>query len=95
MPGSTIPTTVLLHGARASFPRLQHGWVDAGYRGAFLDWAHEAAGIARQVVQRRDGGGRRRWLPPGAEPPVVPRFAVVPRRWVVSVRLPGWVVSVA
>ena len=26
----------------------------------------------------------RRWLPPGVEPPVVPRFAVVPRRWVVE-----------
>ena len=33
---------------------------------------------------RADGGRRRRWLPPGLEPPVVPRFAVVPRRWVVE-----------
>jgi putative transposase len=30
------------------------------------------------------GGRRRRWLPPGAEPPVVPWFAVLPRRWVVE-----------
>jgi putative transposase len=37
-----------------------------------------------QVVQRRDGGRQRRWLPAGAEPPVVPRFAVAPRRWVVA-----------
>jgi putative transposase len=36
------------------------------------------------VVARADGGHRRRWLPPGLEPPVVPRFAVVPRRWVVE-----------
>jgi putative transposase len=36
------------------------------------------------VVARADGGRRRRWLPPGVEPPVVPRFAVVPRRWVVE-----------
>jgi Transposase DDE domain len=36
------------------------------------------------VVVRADGGRRRRWLPPGLEPPVVPRFAVVPRRWVVE-----------
>ena len=75
---------MLLHDARSAFPRLRHGWVDACYRGAFLEWAREAAGITLQVVQRRDGGTRRRWLPAGAEPPVVPRFAVAPRRWVVE-----------
>ena len=36
------------------------------------------------MVARADGGRRRRWLPPGAEPPAVPAFAVVPRRWVVE-----------
>jgi transposase len=75
---------LLLDDARASFPRLRYGWVDAGYRGPFLTWAREVAGVHLQVVQRRDGGRRRRWLPAGAEPPVVPRFAVVPRRWVVE-----------
>jgi hypothetical protein len=40
--------------------------------------------IALQVAQRADGGHRRRWLPAGAEPPMVPRLAVVPRRWVVE-----------
>jgi putative transposase len=46
-------------------------------------------GITLEVAQRADGGRRRRWLPAGAEPPVVPRFAVVPRRWVVE-RTFGW-----
>ena len=75
---------LLLHNVRSVFPRLRYGWVDAGYRGAFLAWAREVAGVELQVVRRRDGGTGRRWLPPGAEPPVVPRFAVAPRRWVVE-----------
>jgi len=40
-------------------------------------------GISLQGAQRADGGRHRR-LPAGAEPPVVPAFAVVPRRWVVA-----------
>jgi putative transposase len=36
------------------------------------------------VVSRSDGGRKPRWLPPGATPPIVSRFAVVPRRWVVE-----------
>jgi putative transposase len=82
--GDRDGAAMLLHEARAAFPRLRYGWVDAGYRGPFLEWAREVAGITLQVVQRRDGGRRRRWLPPGAEPPEVPRFAVAPRRWVVE-----------
>jgi putative transposase len=69
---------------RRRFPRLRHGWADGGYRGPFLDWAAKRRGIAFQVVQRQDGGRRRRWLPPGATPPIVSPFAVVPRRWVVE-----------
>ena len=75
---------------RRRFPRLRHGWADGGYRGPFLDWAQRRRGIAFQVVQRADGGRKRRWLPPGATPPIVSPFAVVPRRWVVERTLPGW-----
>jgi putative transposase len=71
------------------FPRLRHGWVDQGYRGQFLGWVRQTFGLTLQVVVRRDGGRRARWLPPGAEPPQVPAFAVVPRRWVVE-RTFGW-----
>jgi putative transposase len=69
---------------RRHVPRLRYGWVDSGYRGGFLAWALARSKIAFEVVARADGGRRRRWLPPGVEPPVVPRFAVVPRRWVVE-----------
>jgi putative transposase len=69
---------------RRRFPRLRHGWVDGGYRGPFLDWAHQRRGISFQVVSRSDGGRKPRWLPPGATPPIVSPFAVVPRRWVVE-----------
>jgi putative transposase len=74
---------------RRRFPRLRHGWVDQGYRGEFLAWVQATMGITLAVVRRADGGRRRRWLPPGAEPPLVPAFAVVPRRWVVE-RTFGW-----
>jgi transposase len=69
---------------RRRFPGLRHGWADGGDRGPFVDWARQHRGIAFQVVSRSDGGRRRRWLPPGATPPIVSAFAVVPRRWVVE-----------
>ncbi len=71
------------------FPRLRYGWVDQGYRGEFLGWVRQTFGVRLQMVARRDGGRRGRWLPPGAEPPVIAAFAVVPRRWVVE-RTFGW-----
>jgi transposase len=82
--GDRDGAVVLLDGIRTQFPRLSYGWADQGYRGAFLDWARQAAGITVEVVVRSDGGMRRSWAPAGAPPRVVPRFAVVPRRWVVE-----------
>jgi putative transposase len=82
--GDRDGAAVLLDGIRAEFPRLAFGWADQGYRGPFLDWARQVAGVALQVVVRRDGGMRRSWAPAGAPPRAVPRFAVVPRRWVVE-----------
>jgi putative transposase len=67
-----------------ALPRLRHGWVDQGYRGAFLNWVQASFGLRLEVVRRADGGRQGRWLAPGAPAPVVPRFAVVPRRWVVE-----------
>ena len=66
------------------FPRLRYGWVDQAYRGQFLAQVQQAFGVRLQVVVRADGGRRARWLPPGVEPPPVPAFQVVPRRWVVE-----------
>jgi transposase len=68
---------------------VRHGWADQAYRGEFLDQVKQTFGITVAVVARADGGHRRRWLPPGVEPPVVPAFQVVPRRWVVE-RTFGW-----
>ena len=71
------------------FPRVRHGWVDQGYRGEFLEWVKQRFDVTLEVAVRRDGGRRGRWLPPDAQPPAVPAFAVVPRRWVVE-RTFGW-----
>jgi hypothetical protein len=46
-------------------PRLRHGWVDAGYRGALVGWVEASFGVRVEVTGRRDGGRARRWLPPG------------------------------
>jgi hypothetical protein len=35
--GDRDGAAMLLHDARGIFPRLRFGWVDGGYRGAFLD----------------------------------------------------------
>jgi putative transposase len=70
-------------------PRVRHGWVDQGYRGEFLTQVKQRFGVSLEVVARRDGGRRPRWVPPGAQPPAVPAFVVVPRRWVVE-RTFGW-----
>jgi putative transposase len=79
-----VGATLLLHDIGQDFPRLGHCWADQGYRGPFLEWARRVAGITVQVVARRDGGMRGTWAPVGAPPRIVPRFAVVPRRWVVE-----------
>ncbi|MFI8308777.1 transposase [Streptomyces sp. NPDC085927] len=78
--------------AADAFPRLRHVWADQGYRGTgFHAWVLEATGITVETVQRRDGGFRSTWARVGVPPPAVPRFAVVPRRWVVE-RTLAWLV---
>src|SRR6266545_2934975 len=73
-------------------PSCLGGWTAAGSRGCGM------AGWTRATVGRSWSGCRPRWgspwrwrsgLPAGAEPPEVPAFAVVPRRWVVE-RNFGW-----
>ena len=74
---------------RRRFPRLRHGWAAQGYRpglpprataqgyrGPLVGWVKQRFGIALEVVQRRDGGRRARWLPPGS-----PRRWWLPLRW--------------
>ncbi len=61
---------MLLDGFAEAFPRLSHLWADAGYRGtAPREWLTEGLGLTLEIVQRRR---RWRWVPPGAEPPLLP-----------------------
>jgi putative transposase len=70
-----------------AFPRLQQVWADTAYHDRFVAWVREMLGWRVQVVKRP---ARWRWMPPGQEPPDVPRgFQVLPRRWVVE-RTFGW-----
>lgn len=70
------------------YPRLSLIWADAGYRGAVREWAQEQLGLIIEIVNRPR---RWFWVPPGAEPPAIPRgFQVLPRRWVVE-RTFAWI----
>ena len=63
------------------FPRLQHVWADMGYRGKVVEWIKQHLGWSVEIVKQP-----RRWfrVPEGVEPPFVPAFVVLPRRWVVE-----------
>jgi putative transposase len=72
----------LLAAAYESCERLQHIWADMAYRGQRLrTWIEDACGWSLEIVQRPGGWG---WYPMGVEPPPVPAFTVLPRRWVVE-----------
>ena len=67
------------------FPRLQHLWVDAAYRGQFVDWVKDTLGWSVEVVKHWWTGVSKVWVAPGQEPPEKPTgFHVLPRRWVVE-----------
>jgi transposase len=69
----------------ADLPRLRHLWVDAGYRGRFVDWVQTTLAWSVEVVQHWWTGVRAVWVAEGAEPPTIPTgFQVLPRRWVVE-----------
>lgn len=72
---------LLLEGLAKAFPRLQHVWADMGYRGRAVEWIKQHLGWTVEIVKQP-----RRWfrVPEGVEPPFVPAFVVLPRRWVVE-----------
>ena len=71
----------LLETAAARFAKLKHLWADAGYRGRLVAWIKERLGWSVEVVLPP-----RRWVrcPEGVEPPPMPTFTVLKRRWVVE-----------
>ena len=73
----------------AAFPRLEHLWADAGYRGRELrEWITERLGLSLEIVQRKS---RWVWVPKDVEPEPIPAgFEVIKRRWVVE-RTFAWI----
>jgi putative transposase len=70
----------LLAAAPEMGDRLQHIWADMAYRGQRLrTWVEEACGWTLEIVQRPRRWGR---YPMDVEPPPMPAFTVLPRRWV-------------
>ena len=72
--------------ASRELPTVRHVWVDMGYRGGFIDWVKEEKQWTVEVVKRPS-----RWVrcPVEQEPPPLPAFTVLPRRWGVE-RSFGW-----
>jgi putative transposase len=68
--------------------RLQHIWADMAYRGQRLrTWVEEECGWTLEIVERPRRWGR---YPIDVEPPPIPAFTVLPRRWVVE-RTIAWI----
>src|ERR671925_1647310 len=80
--------TWLLAAAGGTGERLQPVRADVAYRGQRLRaGVEDACGWTLAIVGRPRRWG---WYPIGVEPPPVPAFTVLPRRWVVE-RTIAWV----
>jgi putative transposase len=78
----------LLAAAYDGGERLQHIWADMAYRGQRLrPWVEDECGGILAIVQRPRRWG---WYPIDVEPPPIPAFTVLPRRWVVE-RTRAWI----
>ena len=78
----------LLAAAYETCERLRHVWADMAYRGQRLrTWVEQACGWTLEIVERPRRWG---WYPIGVEPPPLPAFTVLPRRWVVE-RTIAWI----
>lgn len=73
--------SVVLAGARDTFPRMAHIWLDQGYTGSGRTWIERELSWEAEIVKRPPTWY---WCAPGEEPPPRPRFSVLPRRWVVE-----------
>jgi putative transposase len=78
----------LLAAAFATFTQLQRIWADMAYRSHALRlWLATAWGGGLEIVQRPRRWGR---YPIDVQPPPMPAFTVLPRRWVVE-RTLAWI----
>lgn len=78
---------LLLEPVKQMFGRLSHVWADMGYRGEVVEWIENQLGWTVEIVKRPSKWGR---YPIDVEPPPMPRFTVLPRRWVVE-RTFAWI----
>jgi putative transposase len=68
--------------------RLKLIWADMGYRGERLKiWIEQVCQWKLEIVKRPRRWG---WYPEDVEPPPMPAFTVLPRRWVVE-RTFAWI----
>lgn len=72
---------LLLEKLAGAFPRLQHIWADMGYRGGAVEWIKARLGWTVEIVKRPSKWGR---YPIDVEPPLMPKWTTLPRRWVVE-----------
>jgi putative transposase len=79
---------LVLAGAYLLCARLKLVWADMGYRGERLKaWIEQECGWKMEIVKHPRRWGR---YPIDVEPPPMPSFTVLPRRWVVE-RSIAWV----
>jgi transposase len=72
----------LLAAAYETFDRLQCIWAEMAYRGLQLrTWLEQECGWFLDIAQRPRRWG---WYPSDVEPPPMPAFTVLPRRWIVE-----------
>jgi transposase len=68
--------------------RLKKVWADMAYRGARLrQWIAENTNWELEIVEKPRRWG---WYPENVEPPPMPRFTVLKRRWVIE-RTFAWI----
>jgi len=78
----------LLAAAYDSGQRLRHLWANMAYRGQRLrEWIAEECGWTLEIMERPRRWG---WYPIDVEPPPMPAFTMLPRRWVVE-RTIAWI----
>jgi transposase len=78
---------LLLERLAGAFPRLRHIWADMGYRGRAVEWIEAQLGWTVEIVKRPSKWGR---YPVDVEPPSMPKWTTLPRRWVVE-RTFAWI----